>query len=498
MRTYLLLFMGWLLLTSCEEETIEPVQYGAIAGTVLDARTSQPLGNAVITTNPATGSYVTDAQGKFKIEQVPVGTVNIIAKRADYAQQAVNVYINLDETHDISLLLDRPASSAAPSAPSRPSPTPSASNQPTEVLLSWHPVNAVKGDSLRYDVIMYEGNSLNQRALLTNSRDSTILVTGLLFNTTYYWQVTVRNPGGQTARAPVWNFQTRALPDNRYLYARTVNGNTDVYSSDAQGTDLVRLTNAGTVETAPQLSPNRDMVAFTSNATGQFQLYTMNRDGSNQRRITTLAVEGYNNPGLGYRWSPDGAQLIYAHYNELYRVNRDGTGLELLATAPANRHFRECDWTSQGNRLMVQTVGVNVYDSELYLLNADGSNPTLLVGNLPGRLDSPSFSVDGSRVLYTRDVAGFDNPSGRQLDCRLFIQRLDGSGLTDLSGSGSTLLVKPLGTNDLHPRFSPDGYRIIFVNAINDNLSPPEVWTCDIDGRNRNRLFQNATLPDWK
>ena len=311
----------------------------------------------------------------------------------------------------------------------------------------------------------------------------------------------MRNAAGASAKSDLWSFQTRALPNNRYLFARTVNGNTDVYSSNEGGTDLVRLTSTAAVETAPQLSPNGDLIAFTSNATGQFQLYTMNRDGSNQRRITTLSVEGYSNAGVGYRWSPDGAQLLYGHYDQLYRVNRDGTGLALLATAPAGRHFRECDWTAQnGGRLVVQTIGSNPFDAELYLYNVDGSAPTLLVDNLPGRLDSPSFSLDGRSVLYTRDVAGFNDPGGRQLDAHMFIRRLDGSGTTDVSAATGTggNGGKPAGTNDLFPRYSPDSFHLIFVNAANDDRSPPEVWTADLDGRNRVRLFQNATLPDWK
>ena len=97
------------------------------------------------------------------------------------------------------------------------------------------------------------------------------------------------------------------MPDNRYLYIHTVGGNTDIYSSNETGANLVRLTAAITTETAPQLSPNRDFVAYASNADGQFQLYTMSRDGSDKRRITTLSAESYSNTGIGYRWSPDGA-----------------------------------------------------------------------------------------------------------------------------------------------------------------------------------------------
>ncbi|MBJ6107398.1 carboxypeptidase regulatory-like domain-containing protein [Hymenobacter sp. BT523] len=457
-----------------------------------------PIANASVTTNPATSSFVTSATGKFQIDNVPTGRLAITVTKTDYQQVVANVTVSEGQTADVTVVLSK-STAAAPSPPNRPTPANQATGQPTDVTLKWRPVNATASDSLRYDVVLYESNSTSQRALLTNSRDTTVVATGLKFNTTYFWQVTVRNPAGASAKTDIWSFQTRALPNNRFLYARTVAGNTDIYSSDNLGGDLIRLTTATTVETAPQLSPNRDVIAYASNASGQYQLYTMNRDGSNQRQITTLAAEGYNNAGIGYRWSPDGAQLIYAHYDQLYRINRDGTGLTLLATAPAGRHFRECDWTAEnGGRLVVQTVGANVYDAELYLYNVDGTNPVLFVSNLPGRLDSPSFSVNGLSVLYSRDVAGFNSPTGRQLDGHLFLQRIDGSATVDVTAGTTGTSGKPIGTNDIQGRISPDGFRVIFVNRLNDDLSAPEVWTMDLDGRNRGKLFSNAFLPDWK
>ncbi|MBU6119686.1 TolB-like translocation protein [Hymenobacter siberiensis] len=67
----------------------------------------------------------------------------------------------------------------------------------------------------------------------------------------------------------------------------------------------------------------------------------------------------------------------------------------------------------------------------------------------------------------------------------------------DLS-SGTNNSGKTLGTNDLTPRFAPDGFHLIFVNRTTDEVAPPEVWTADLDGRNRTRLFTNAFLPDYK
>ncbi|HEX8328732.1 MAG TPA: carboxypeptidase regulatory-like domain-containing protein [Hymenobacter sp.] len=485
-------------MSACKEDLVEPVYFGAVTGTVLDGRNNQPLANATVTTNPATSSYLTDAQGKFKIVEVPTGRFAITVSKTDYQQVVSNVTITEGQTADVSVVLTK-STTAALTAPNRPSPATQATGQPTDVTLSWRPVNARPSDSLRYDAVLYESNSTLQRKLLTNSRDTSVVASGLKYNTTYFWQVTVRNPAGATARTDTWSFQTRALPDNRFLYARTVAGNTDIYSSDNMGGGLLRLTSSMAVETAPQLSPNRDLVAYSSNASGQFQLYTMNRDGSNQRQITSLSAESYNNAGIGYRWSPDGAHLLYSHYDQLYRINRDGTGLVLLATAPAGRHFRECDWTVQnGGRLVVQTVGPNPYDAELYLYSVDGTNPVQFVGNLPGRVDSPSFSINGLSVLYSRDVAGFNDPGGRQLDAHLFIQRIDGTSTVDATAGATGTAGKIIGTNDIQGRVSPDGFRIIFVNRVNDDLSAPEIWTMDLDGRNRARLFSNGFWPDWK
>jgi TolB protein len=498
-RGVLFAFICLLGLVACEPTLVEPAYFGTLTVTVLDGSTSQPVANVAVTTNPATGSYVTDAKGQLTITQVPAGTLSVSARKAGYDGTSSNVTLTNGQTQSVVLLLNKTAATAAPGAPVRPTPASGASGQPTTLRLAWHPAaGAAASDSLKYDVVLYESNNLNQRQLLTSSKDTTVQVTDLRYNTIYYWQVTVRNAAGVAARGPVWSFQTVGLPDNRYLFARTVSGNTDIYSSDAAGTTVVRLTSAITVETAPQLSPTRDLIAYSSNASGQFQLYTMNRDGSNQRQITTLAVEGYSNAGIGYRWSPDGSQLIYAHYDQLYRINRDGTGLMLLATAPAGRHFRECDWTAQnGGRLVVQTIGSLPYDAELYLYNVNGTNPVLLVGNLPGRLDSPSFGVDGTTVAYTRDVAGFNDAGGRQLDAHIFTQKLDGSSVFDVS-STTNGNAKPTGTNDLTPRYSPTGYQLIFVNRSNDGIASPQVWTCDLDGRNRAKLFENAFLPDYK
>ena len=346
---------------------------------------------------------------------------------------------------------------------------------------------------MTYDVYLYESGKTEKKKIAEATTDTSVVARNLNYNTTYFWQVVVKDKTGRQTNGEVWSFTTVALPESRFLFARSINGDYNVFSSDGTGANTFRLTSDFSREWWPVLNPQRDVIAYSSNIGIEPQIFSMNRDGSNKRQITRVPVAGYHNQGIGFVWSPDGGQLLYPNYNNLYRIERDGSNLSLVSTAPANRHFRMVDWTERGNRIAAQTIGANINDSEIYLMNADGSNMTLLVEDLPGRVESPVFSIDGNSILYTHDVSGFENLEGRQLNAHIFRKAIDGSGVVDLSR------YKPEGTNDLYPKYSPDGSKIIFVNTSNDGLSPNDIYIMDAaDGRNRVKLFSNATMPDWK
>jgi TolB protein len=125
-------------------------------------------------------------------------------------------------------------------------------------------------------------------------------------------------------------------------------------------------------------------------------------------------------------------------------------------------------------------------------MNSDGSNMVLFVDNQPGITERPSFSVDGTKVMFTHDISGYQNQDGRQLDSHIFIYSVNGSDSVDVS------LNKPAGTNDTNPRFSPDGAKIIFNNAPNDGSKTPGIWIMDTDGTDRRMIIEDGIMPDWK
>jgi TolB protein len=290
----------------------------------------------------------------------------------------------------------------------------------------------------------------------------------------------------------VWSFKTIPFPNNRILFTTRRNGNYELYSSTITGDSLTRITYSSSYELRSFFSNSRDRIAFTSNDKVDFHIYTMNKDGTGRQQVTTIPLAGNHNQGIGFSWSPDNGKFIYSNYNKLYRIDKDGVNLTLVATAPANRNFRLSDWTAVGNKIVVETIGSTIYDSEIYLMNADGSDTVRLMDNLAGVIESPSFSIDGKEIMYTRDVLGYESADGRQLDAHIFIMNIDTRIVTDVS------IEKIDGTNDLQPRFSPDGSKIIFTNASNDGTGLKSIWIMDRNGSNRSKLHEDGEMPHWK
>lgn len=488
------LFLLTISLTSCNEETVEPQGGGAIRGVVLDAETNAPVSTASITTNPATSAVITDQEGNFSITDISTGDYTVTVQKLGYKTKSVSVAVKNLKNSNITIVLEEAAGGGrAPGKAAGPSPESGTTAQPVNITLKWKAPQANSSDTLTYDVYLYESGNTEKKRIAEGIADTSAVAKNLKYNTTYFWQVVVKDQSGRTANGEVWSFTTLAIPNARYLFARITDGEFNIYRSDGTEANTFQLTYGAGREWWPLLNPKRDVIAYSSNATIEPQIYTMNLDGTDQKKITSVPVAGYHNQGIGFVWSPDGGQLIYPHYDKLYRIERDGSGLVTLATAPANRHFRMLDWTDRGNKILAQTTGANINESEIYIMDSNGANMTLLVENLPGRVESPVFSIDGKSILYTWDVSGFENAEGRQLDARIYRTTISGSSHLDLSA------YKPAGTNDLYPRYSPTGDKIIFVNTPNDGFGPFDIYVMDAaDGKNRTKIFSNATMPDWK
>ena len=492
-KLHILLFLICLTAMSCQEDKITPQVFGSLVGTVLSTEDNIAIAQATVSTNPPTSSLQTDELGRFTVEQIEAGTYTIRAEKEGFVTEIENVTVFANQDANVILRLVRESTvNSAPDKPQNPQPATGSIASSTQVTFAWT-ANDSNGDALTYDVILCTSEVFACDTIARDISAAEYTAPALQHSTVYFWQVRAKD-GFTATNGDLWSFETPAFPDNRFLCARKINGKYDIYSSNEAGTVNIKLTNSDGDSWRPRVNPQRTKIAFLSNLGIETHLYVMNLDGSDKMQVTQgVPVSGLNPLELDYTWSPDGSEILYPAGNELYRINISGIGLTKVADAPEGQMFAEVDWTQIGNKIAARTTGNNVYQSNIFILDAAGNYLQQVYADIPGRETGPRFSLDGNRILYTHDVTGYEAADGRQLAAHIFEKNLTNNIATDLSEESDILS----GTNDLDADYSPDGAFIIFVNTNNDGISPKNILRMEAVGDERELLFGDALMPEW-
>ncbi|MBL7931256.1 MAG: PD40 domain-containing protein [Bacteroidia bacterium] len=208
----------------------------------------------------------------------------------------------------------------------------------------------------------------------------------------------------------------------KYLWA--VYKTFDIYIADLKGTITKQLTNTDGYDAEATVSPKGDKIVFTSDRSGDLELWTMDVDGKNQKQITN---------GLGYDggafFSPDGKRLVF-------RASRPTSDEEVA-------EYKE---------LLAQGL-VAPTNMEIYTCNIDGSD-LKQVTKLGKANWAPFFHPDGKKIVFSSN-----HHSKKGYDFQLFMINEDGTGLEQLTDQSMF---------NAFPMFSPDGKKIIFSSNRNN------------------------------
>lgn len=201
----------------------------------------------------------------------------------------------------------------------------------------------------------------------------------------------------------------------------------DIYVIDADGTNLTRLTVNQASDTHPYWSPDGSQIAFWSerNGKGKGDVYLIGLDDTEPMNLTDpneIDVIPYHSSP----WSPDGTKLLFTSRRddnwEIYSVNRDGTELLNLTRSPGTDGTPT--WSPDGTKIIYLTDGSS---DSFSVMNSDGSGKATLF-SLPANIDidvaPPIWSPDGTQIAFA---------SQQDSQYEVFVINVDGSGLRRLT-----------------------------------------------------------------
>ena len=193
---------------------------------------------------------------------------------------------------------------------------------------------------------------------------------------------------------------------------------------------LSRLTDCASgkacADASAEWSPGGQAIVFTRWVKGQVaSIYTMRPDGTHLKLIA--AVAGAQDP----QWSPDGHEIAFQANNGIYTVNADGT--QVTQIAAAGGLAGEPAWSPDGTKLLYAKSSLNPAATQLWTINANGSdNRRIYQGLSPGgRWPLPSWSPDGKQIAVAPNAG-------------VLVMNADGTGVRLVGESANQVAWQPI------------------------------------------------------
>lgn len=266
----------------------------------------------------------------------------------------------------------------------------------------------------------------------------------------------------------------RALPGRIVFESNRDRERYELYSMNADGTDVTRLTDNDVGDRGAAISPDGEWLAFQHDD----NLYKMKLDGSS---MTQLTEDLYSD--FGPAWSPDGTQLAFLSYrtanNELYTMNADGSDITQLTDGGAQEY--SATWSADGERIAFTSEYRDDGLGDIYLIDPDGSGfESVTDDNIEA--SNIAWSPNGEKIAF----------SSRELDDSgnndIYVINADGTGLTRVTDHEA---------GDNFPSWSPSGEKLAFMSSRDGDR---EIYVINVDGTDLIQVTDNTALdtdPSW-
>lgn len=226
----------------------------------------------------------------------------------------------------------------------------------------------------------------------------------------------------------------------RIVFVSDADSGSEIYVRDFADSSPVRLTNNTDSDSNPIWSPDGTRIAFDrSPSKGVNDLWVMDPDGSNEKNLTN----GTGSTTVALDWSPDGSRILFASDRggnlDLWIIRPDGSDpMQLTDTTESEW---SASWAADGRTIIYER------SNDIWMMDADGSNQRALLAR-PELDGMPALSPNGRQIAFTSGQSGVDN---------VWIMNADGSQPYSLTNS--------VGWESYGPAWSPDGAKIAYTSG---------------------------------
>jgi TolB protein len=254
----------------------------------------------------------------------------------------------------------------------------------------------------------------------------------------------------------------QGITQTRIAFVSSRSGFKEIYVMDYDGRNQRKLTSIGNIAIAPNWSPvpGDDRIAYTAWRTGGAQVEILSAGGDPQPRFQQSG--GTNSFAA---WSPDGKSIVYSSNRdggdtEIYWANANGSDAKRLTNS---RGIDTSPNINPATGRQIAFISRRGGSPELYTMDSDGTGVQRITEE-GGDVQNPAYSPNGDMIAFA-----WQKPRSGSFDIYVY----------DIRVRKFTQLTSGSGSNE-RPSWAPDGKHIAFTST---RTGTSQIWAMTVDGK---------------
>ena len=273
----------------------------------------------------------------------------------------------------------------------------------------------------------------------------------------------------------------------KIVFSSNRDGNWDIWTMNPDGSNPINLTQDASADFSPVWSPTGEQILFVSFRNGGESLYLMDPDAGNIERV----LHNWHSRSSA-TWSPDGKQIASVSNAMLYIARIDRKSVKPVAKTGFGS-VGDPAWSPDGKQIaFIHYKPKQGY--ELRLLNVQTRKQKILLGELEKypHKSHPAWSPDGKQIAFVlhkfRAILNPADAAAWQDEETIYLINREGRGLRQL--------VSEKGPDALRPTWSPHGDEIIYQQKVKGST---QLFKIDVASRAKTQLTHKGdnSRADW-